>query len=67
MYHTSNKCYNLFIIYHNSTLYRFHHSLTTAFGRATWSQKYDMRVIEHKYKEKDAATLWKFRNEGNNN
>jgi len=38
-------------------------NLKAAFLRHTWSQKYDMRIIEHHFKEKDAATLWKFRGE----
>lgn len=38
-------------------------NLKAAFLRHTWSQKYDMRIVEHHFKEKDAATLWKFRGE----
>lgn len=38
-------------------------NLKAAFGRGSWSKKYDMRIIEHKYKEKDATALWKFRSE----
>lgn len=32
-------------------------------GKSLPIQKYDMRILENKYKEKDAAPIWKFRNE----